>query len=209
MRSRNRERTRKNIKRRNTERRRTQGTSSVARAQCERFAGRGSTGRNVISVARRRAVRPSPPPRTYFRPLYTQRTYTTRPRAHRRTHTHRRATTRTHNLADVRRATRPWPSVGVGGKSVYICTYAHAHNTHTHTRARAMRRQQSAGVLAAARQSSTDVISRMDDDGKTGDVDIVVDRTRAFFPVAGGPRISTNNFSSNDDNRNAPPRKPR
>jgi len=46
----------------------------------------------------------------------------TRATTRQRIHTHARAhihTTRTHNLADVRRATRPWPSFG-GRKSVYV-----------------------------------------------------------------------------------------
>lgn len=96
------------------------------RAHCRRFVGHGPTGRNVISVARQRTVRP-PSSTTYFRPLYTRQTHR-RPRAPHNVHAHTRArafththihSTRTHNLTDVRRATRPWPSVG-GGKSVYV-----------------------------------------------------------------------------------------
>lgn len=165
------------------------GTSSIARAHCRRSVGHGSTGRNVISVPRWRTVRP-PSPTTYFRPLYTRQTHR-RPRASRpeNVHAHTRArahthTTRTHNLADVRRATRPWPSFG-GGKSVYVL--------RTRTRTHAGGRTTAVGGGPGGRAPVVD--GRNIADGRlrgkpetstamTGPLSIAL----AFSPVVGRPR---------------------
>lgn len=97
------------------------GTMTSARAHCRRSVGHGldrtkchqcgaaAYGTSAVvdnlfsAIVHTTNVVPSAP-----RATTGERT---RARAH--THTH------THNLADVRRATRPWPSVG-GGKSVYV-----------------------------------------------------------------------------------------
>lgn len=109
---------------------------------------------------------------------HDRRTYT---HTHARAHTH---TTRTHNLADVRRATRPWPSFG-GGKSVYVL--------RTRTRTRAGGRTTAVGGGPGGRAPVVD--GRNIADGRlrgkpetstamTGPLSIAL----AFSPVVGGPR---------------------
>lgn len=97
---------------------------------------------------------------------------------------HTRAHHRTHNLADVRRATRPWPSFG-GGKSVYIL--------RSRTRTRAGGRMTAVGGGPGGRAPVVDGRNIVDgrlrgkpetSTAMTGPLSIAL----AFSPVVGGPR---------------------